>query len=464
VVTSRGGAASAQGNESEIVVAIVRTFLIGLAALALWSRAIGLGEAEYAAFRASLIIGGIYNAVLLGLYWRGRFMGAQRYLLLLADLLLISAWVHFAGVVDVSAVSDSVMVDPTAAVESVVRVFPFYYVLVIVAAIWYGLAGALVTACVAVGACTVALWQPPGNDVLASFTPEAMTQQYPILGLIALLAGYLWDTQRREREAWQQTQRLLTIYQERIRISQALYELFVPQSLPQAPGLDLGYKFRPALRMGAGDYYEVIALDRGRQGICIADVAGKVTTATVKVPLLKYALRVAATLSPSPSEVLSRVNRILYPELQPDLFITACYLVIDPETGESTYASAGHQPPILIEQGSTEPRLLTTAAMPMGVDDAVNYPEESFRLGPADTLIFYTDGVTDARSPERQEYGEGNLLACARRVANPGRSAQEVAQAIFDDVNQFARQGERRDDMTVLVVRLAAEGETAPEQ
>lgn len=440
MVTSRSAAANAQGSESEIVVAIVRTFLIGLAALALWSGSIGLTPADSAAFRASVIIGGVYNAILIALYWRGLFLGARRHLLLLADLLLISAWVHFAG---------------SVGLESVARVFPFYYVLVIIAAIWYGLAGALVTACVAIALFTLALSLSPGGGVLAQFMGEAMTQQFPILGLIALVSGYLWDSQRREREAWHQTQRLLTIYQERIRVAQSLYELFVPQSLPETPGLELGLRFRPALRMGAGDYYEVIPLDRGRQGICIADVAGKVATATVKVPILKYALRVAAALSPSPAEVLTRVNRILYQELQPDLFITACYLVIDPESGELAYASAGHQPPILIEQGSSEPRLLTTSAVPFGVDDTVNYPEESSRLRPGDTLILHTDGVTDARNPEREEYGEERLLACAHQAASSGRPAQAVAQEIFDDVNEFARQGERRDDMTILVARLA---------
>ncbi|KPJ64239.1 hypothetical protein AMK68_02055 [candidate division KD3-62 bacterium DG_56] len=446
-MTSRGAAiAVEQGNESEVVVAIVRTFVIGLAALALWSRLVGPGGVEWTAFRRSVVVAGIYNAGLLVAYWRGLFWGRRRYLLLLIDLLLISTWVHLAG---------------QLGVEEVSRVFPFYYLLVIVAAIWYGLQGALVTACAAIIFHTLALLLLPELTVVSQFTGGAMTQQFPILGLIALLVGYLWETHRREREAWYDRQRLLTIYQERIRMSQTLYELFVPRTLPEAPGLDLGLRFRPALRMGAGDYYDVLTLERGRVGICIADVAGKVATAAVKVPILKYALRVAAALSPSPAEVLMRVNRILYPELQPEFFVTACYLVIDPATGELAYANAGHQPPILVEQGSAEPRLLTTSALPFGVEEGTRYEEESLVLRAGDTLLLYTDGVVEARNPERREYGEEQLLGRLGQAADGGRTAQEVAQEIFDDVNEFARHGERRDDMTILVVRLAPKDSSA---
>jgi serine phosphatase RsbU (regulator of sigma subunit) len=433
-----------QGNESEIVIAIVRTVMIGLAALAFSPEFALFGGVEAKVFRLSMLVALLFNIVLLILYWRGIYLGRRRYLLLLADLVLVSVWAHFSSTLDVDLVN---------------RMFALCYLLVIVAAIWYGVRGALTAACAAIGFFVIALLRQP--DTLHDFVTSGMTYRFPILGLIALLAGYLWDSQRRERESWYETQRLLTIYQERIRMSQALYELFVPQSRPAAPGLEVGLRFRPALRMGAGDYYDVLPLERDRLGICIADVAGKVAVAAVKVPILKYALKVAASLSPSPGEVLTRVNQLIYSELQPDLFVTACYLVIVPPSGELAYANAGHQPPILVPRDSGEPRPLTNAAMPFGVDQGVVYSDESLVLGSGDTLILYTDGVTDARNRDRQDYGEERLLETIRHAARPERTAQEVAQAIFDDITEFSRQGERRDDMTIMVVRLAPGAGTA---
>jgi serine phosphatase RsbU (regulator of sigma subunit) len=395
----------------------------------------------------SLALAALYNVILLLLYWRRLEPRSHRYAVVVFDLCLVTTWVYLAASNgrDVFTFRD---------------LFTFYYLVVIVAGVWFGVIGTLATAAMAGALYLVVIVNMPA---LTPFVmSDALGRQLPFLILVAIVMGYLAEARQREHEQWAETRDFLVRYQERVRMSQSIYELHVPQRLPQVPGLDLGLRFRPALRMGAGDYYEVVPLSPQRTGIGIADVAGMQAPAVIKVPLFRGYFHAAATLFSSPREVLDRVNAWIYPDLQPDMFISLAYLVVDLDQRELICANAGHDPPLLCRADTKETVALITGDMVLGVLPATRYRETSTPIAPGDYLLLYTDGAAGATSPEGDEFGQERMEAALVAGVGLGLGAQALADRIFRLVNDFARGGQRRDDITVMVIRLPDDAPAGP--
>jgi serine phosphatase RsbU (regulator of sigma subunit) len=111
--------------------------------------------------------------------------------------------------------------------------------------------------------------------------------------------------------------------------------------------LQLGAIMQPAREFGGGDYFDLIPLEGGRTALCIADVAGKSVRAQARLPLLKYALRALAPLHLEADVLVKRLNETLSPDLQNELFIGLCYIVLDPRAGRLSWCNAGHIAPLL---------------------------------------------------------------------------------------------------------------------
>ena len=271
--------------------------------------------------------------------------------------------------------------------------------------------------------------------------------------LIALVTGYMVDIHKREREQWTRSQVLLAQYQERFRAAQEVYELLIPAETPQIRGLDLAARWRPALQEGGGDFYDVIRLSDQRIVITIANVSGKYMRGAIKLPLFKAAFLATAQVWEDPGQVLSQVNRIVYPLLQPDMFISACVVVINLEHHRLLYANAGQDPPVFVRAQTRDTVLLETGGLVLGIEEHATYPTEETVLEPGDTLCFYTDGVTEARNPLAEEFGFHNLEARVQSGVAVGLPAEAIAANIFDAVNQYTRGQARHDDITLVVVR-----------
>ena len=435
--------------ESELVVAIFRTALILLAGLASF-----LGVTTHAmrlAMGASVGTAAIYNLIVIILAARRVYLPGQRRLMLVLDILLVTTWVYFTW--------------GSGPFEAASPLFPFYYVLLIVSALWFGVMGA-VTAAASIAVLYLGLvYLVSGMD--AMLMVDAIYRQVVYLFLVALISGYVVDTHKREREQWTRSQVLLAQYQERFRAAQEMYELLVPAQAPRVPGLDLGARWRPALQEGGGDFYDVVQLASGRVVIAIADVSGKFTRGAIKLPLFKAAFLATAQVWDDPGQVLSQVNRIVYPLLQPDMFISACVLTIDMAHRRLYYANAGQDPPVFVRDHTRKTVLLETGGLVLGVDQDAAYPTEEQRLEPGDTLCLYTDGVVEARSPEGTEFGYGALEARVQAGVAVGLRADAIADNIFEAVNEHIRGGRRHDDTTLVVIRFrpeaeAVDGETEP--
>ncbi len=234
--------------------------------------------------------------------------------------------------------------------------------------------------------------------------------------------------------------------------------------LPQAPLEGGGVLFsgycEPARAVG-GDYYDFWPIDDHRYGMLIADVAGKGTSAALYMAELKGIVLSLSQSHSSPRRLLIDANRIISRHLDSRSFITMTYGVVDVQARTLTYARAGHCPLIHLPgpyAASREPAILTPDGMVLGMDieDGRLFErlleESTVPLGAGDVFVLYTDGVTEAMSPEGEFFGEGRLSALAQQYA--GGSFADLRNEVLSAVNVFAAPSEQQDDITMLVLQV----------
>jgi sigma-B regulation protein RsbU (phosphoserine phosphatase) len=235
-----------------------------------------------------------------------------------------------------------------------------------------------------------------------------------------------------------------------LQLAREIQQTFLPSQLPRLPGWELAVAWRAA-RQVAGDFYDVFELPGGRLGLVIADVADKGMPAALFMALTRTLMRAAALEEESPAGALARVNDLLVPDAQHGMFVTAIYTVLSLETSELAYANAGHYPPLLLRSETGELEQFGKGGMALGVLGGVQFEDRTVPLEPGDYVIFYTDGVTEAFSPEGDIYGEERLRATVRAAA--ADSAQAMLDAIDDAVVTFVGEGSPSDDLTLEVLR-----------
>ncbi|MGB2714278.1 MAG: SpoIIE family protein phosphatase [Vicinamibacterales bacterium] len=224
----------------------------------------------------------------------------------------------------------------------------------------------------------------------------------------------------------------------------------LPSSLPQYDGWELATSWQPALGVG-GDCFDALALGPTRLALCIADVVGKGIPAALLMSNLQAAVRAFATEATAPRELCAQVNRILCGHIAEGRFISFCYCVIDTETGELTYANAGHYPPILIRGDGRAERLSAGGAV-LGVFVDSSYDQGRVSIGAGDRLVLYTDGITEARAADRtseEEFGEERLVQLT--IDHRGCSAPALEARLTEAVTSFSG-GHFDDDATLIVL------------
>jgi serine phosphatase RsbU (regulator of sigma subunit) len=270
-----------------------------------------------------------------------------------------------------------------------------------------------------------------------------------LLDIYLAIAGLFESTMARlasEQAAIENAQR----FEEQRRIAVALQENFL-SPLPQVEGLDTGLVMETAFqpeRVG-GDFSDVFLIDDSLVAVLIGDVAGKGIRAAGLTERVRSAVRAFSTVDTSPAFILRKTNQLLLRREIQDEFVTAFLLVLDRETGRATYASAGHPPPVLVNVRRC--RLLDASfGIPLGAFDE-DYLDSHLTLAVDDCLVFYTDGVTEARRAG-ELFGETRLVEAVSGLRD--RSPQEVAEGVRDEAAAFA--GRLGDDLEVLALRLRA--------
>ena len=254
------------------------------------------------------------------------------------------------------------------------------------------------------------------------------------------------------------------LYAREHRVADMLSSAFLTDIPDELPGLALAANYRAGLEEAqvGGDYYDAFALPDGRVALVIADVSGKGLSAAVQTATVKYSLRAFATEAGAPGLVLTRLNKMLCNDLAGlgDHFVTLFYAVFDPATGRLSWASAGHES-VLIKRAGGSSTLLHANGPILGLADHA-YAQEADALAPGDSLILYTDGLTEARDPEKRVLldidGVQALVEDAPAEAWPGALAAHLQASAMRWSG-----GRPQDDMALLVVRrLAASAALRP--
>jgi sigma-B regulation protein RsbU (phosphoserine phosphatase) len=226
---------------------------------------------------------------------------------------------------------------------------------------------------------------------------------------------------------------------------------FLPKELPDIAGWQLAAALKPS-RETSGDFYDFILLPNGQLGILVADVTDKGMGAALSMVLSRTLIRTfAAQYDTEPVSVLRAANQRILMDTDTDQYVTVFYGILDPASGTLTYCNAGHNPPYLVsvQDGQTVQALRRTG-MPLGILEDGSWEQEVVQLAPGNTLVLYTDGITDAQDPEEKLYGEQRLLEVIQ--ANRGRPAQDVQHALMAHVCQFMGDTPQFDDITLAVV------------
>jgi serine phosphatase RsbU (regulator of sigma subunit)/anti-sigma regulatory factor (Ser/Thr protein kinase) len=251
----------------------------------------------------------------------------------------------------------------------------------------------------------------------------------------------------RQQEAEVRTRERL---EQELRVAQLIQKNFLPKELPRLPGWQVSAHYRPARAVG-GDFYDFIELENGRLGLVIGDVTDKGVPAALVMAATRSVLRAWAQRIASPSEVLQGVNELLTPDIPPNMFVTCLYGVLDPPTGKLRFANAGHNLPYVhTAEGPVE---LRATGMPLGLLPGMTYEENEATLKPGETVLLYSDGLTEAHSPKREMFGFPRLLDLVGKTSG----STEMSEMLLSELALFTGPGwEQEDDVTLVALERVA--------
>jgi sigma-B regulation protein RsbU (phosphoserine phosphatase) len=237
--------------------------------------------------------------------------------------------------------------------------------------------------------------------------------------------------------------------------AQQIQTSLLPQHLPQIEGVQLAAFNLPAFNIG-GDYYDFIQLDSGHIGIVIADVSGKGIGGAMMMAVCQGVLRARAPQQPSPARMLSELNRVLSANLAEDMFITMLYMVLDTATRELRFARAGHEAPLLKRAGGGRPEALPSSGIAIGLADPEIFDsaaeDVTVQLAPGDTVVLYTDGITEALNEKNQEWGMNRFLETIETESGAG--VESMLQAVRSRLARHVSAQQQYDDMTLLALEV----------
>jgi sigma-B regulation protein RsbU (phosphoserine phosphatase) len=266
-----------------------------------------------------------------------------------------------------------------------------------------------------------------------------------ILDALAADAANILDNARlveRERER----QRL----EQEINIARDIQQGLLPRDFREYPHLAVTGFNLPCLAVG-GDYFDVFPLSDGRTAFLIADVSGKGLGAAIVTTMLQGALS-GMTLGIDPARVFNHVNRFLCDHSEVGRYATVFFGILDQE-GHLEFINAGHPSPILIRRGTAQ-EAFTEGSFPVGLVPEAQYTAVCLKLEPGDTLVLFSDGVTEAMDPDEQMFGVARLKELLTgQLECP---LEQLQKCVLEAVENFSRGAHQADDLTLLIVRYRA--------
>ncbi len=239
-------------------------------------------------------------------------------------------------------------------------------------------------------------------------------------------------------------------FEQEINIARDIQQALLPRDFREFPHLAVTGFNLPCLSVG-GDYFDVFPLSDGRTAFLIADVSGKGLGAALLTTMLQGALS-GMTLGTDPARVFNHVNRFLCGHSEVGRYATMFFGILD-QDGHLEYINAGHPSPFLIRNGAAE-EAFTEGSYPVGLVPEAEYTSVGLKLEPGDTLVLFSDGVTEAMDPDDQLFGVPRL----KQVLNGQTQCplEHIQKCVLEAVENFTRGAHQADDVTLLIVRYRA--------
>jgi serine phosphatase RsbU (regulator of sigma subunit)/putative methionine-R-sulfoxide reductase with GAF domain len=234
-----------------------------------------------------------------------------------------------------------------------------------------------------------------------------------------------------------------------VQLARQIQQTFLPESLPELPGWELAARWKPARQVG-GDFYDVFELPDNKLGLFIADVSDKGVPAALFMALTRTLVHAAVIETDTPADAMKHVNDLLIPDTEQGMFVTAVYAVLDMNSNELTYVNAGHNPPLLVKSDGSQ-EYLTRTGVALGAAEDMKYEHRTISLGQDDSLLFYTDGLTESYDMSGDFYGEERLEVAL--AENHFSSAGELMDVVEKNLMDFVGDMPAADDLTMLALR-----------
>lgn len=240
--------------------------------------------------------------------------------------------------------------------------------------------------------------------------------------------------------------------EEELNLAKTIQQGLLPSPIPTIKGFDLEATNISSRQVG-GDYFDVVETPDGGHILAIADVTGKGVPASLLMANLQSMLHALAPIDITLAEATGSINDIIHKNTPADKFITFFWGKVSADGKKFDYVNAGHNNPLLFRKDNKEPLELEAGGVILGaMPSMMPYDSASIELQSGDTLVFYTDGVTEAMNPKQtEEYVEERLIACLQK--NLEKSSKEIMDAVIDDITEFSN-GIQYDDITILVLKV----------
>lgn len=232
-------------------------------------------------------------------------------------------------------------------------------------------------------------------------------------------------------------------------LARQIQETFLPQSIPTSEGWEIDLRWRTAREVG-GDFYDVFSTQNGKIALAIADVSDKGMPAALYMTVTRTLIRSISQSEKSPAKVLNRVNNLLLRDSQDGMFVTCIYALLDPITGVLEYANAGHNLPLIFREETKTIEKLSKGEIALGVVDDVKYENCRLDIGLGDTLLLYTDGVTEAFSSTGELFSESRLIDAVKDI--PHHTAHQFLEYLEDLIEAFRKGEPPSDDLTMIAI------------
>ncbi len=226
----------------------------------------------------------------------------------------------------------------------------------------------------------------------------------------------------------------------------------LPKESPECENYEIVGTNIPCLQVG-GDYYDFIEIDKDRLGVVIADVSGKGVGSSLLMASLRAALQTEIHPDYKIEQMAAKLNNFVHRSSASNAFISFCYCELNHKSGDLHYINSGHNPPLILDKKKKIQRF-ETCGLCLGMFPDENFTLKSIHLNPGDTVLLYTDGLTESRNPNNEEFAEEGLIRALKK--HQKLPAGEMMIAILEELEDFAGDSDPMDDMTVVIIKRIA--------